>query len=288
MTPAINKSRRHRGASFGSWEERRTIDYTRFYLFISVIAILIAATVVVLYRSELSGGGDDEEEYVDTVTINCYNPSHGIIPNGTAQFVFLVENSAKSSTSNFVKLEVISKPEGWKAEFPVPYIIVPKESTRLAFLTVTGPEEAESGIETFIVRAKSTTFDGESVAEVDVKPEPKTDNRTVESMDHLFVDYVGYLEDGRIFDTSVESVANSDVPKTDDFSVRGSYSQFDFTHDNEPRDVIPGFDNGVFGMEMDQTKVIVVPKDQGYTTEGHALYDKVLYFELTLHDIDRP
>ena len=289
MTPAINTSRRRRGTSSGSREERKTIDYTRFYIFISVIVILIVAVIANLYFNVLSE--DDEEEYFDTVTINCYSQSHRIVPNGTAQFVFLVENSAGSDTSNFVRLEVSQKPDGWLARFEQPFLRISKGDTALGFLTVTGLEGVESGSYTFIVRATSSTFDGESsFAEVEVKPEPMTDNRTVLSKDHLFVNYVGYLENGQIFDTSVESVAYSDVPKTDDFSVRGEgqYSQFDFTHDNEPRDVIPGFDVGVAGMQVDQTKVIVVPPSQGYTTEGHALYGKTLYFELTLEDIDRP
>ena len=49
--------------------------------------------------------------------------------------------------------------------------------------------------------------------------------------------------------------------------------------------VIPGFDAGVMGMQIDQTKIIIVPPDQGYTTQGHALYGKTLYFELNMVDI---
>ena len=287
MAQPINPSRRRRSRP-GSRDDRRRIDYTRLYIFIGIVSAVIIALSAYLVLNILPEE-NGETTYRDTVTIACYNPSHRIVPNGTAQFVFLIENTAGSETSNVVKLEIIDKPDGWNARFPEPVVRVPKESTALGFLTVTGMEGVESGSYTFTVRATSATFEGKSsLAEVEVRPKPSTDNRTVQSKDHLFVNYVGYLEDGRIFDTSVESVARSDVPKTDDFSIRGSYSMFDFTADNSPRDVIPGFDLGVMGMHVGQTKVIVVPPDQGYTTSGHQLYGKTLYFELTLERIERP
>jgi hypothetical protein len=287
MTTLRNASRRRRPGSVGGRDDRMTIDYTRFYIFIGVVAILVLAVILNLYFNVLDE--DEEKTYTDTVTINCYNDNHRVVPNGTTEFVFVVENNAGSDKDNFVTLEISERPNGWQAYFKQQVLKIGKESRALAFLTVVGPEGVEDDTFPFKVKAKSTTFEGESVAEVYVNPEPMTDNRTVESKDHLFVNYVGYLEDGRIFDTSVEKVAYSDVPKADDFSVRGEgqYSQFDFTHDNEPRDVIPGFDAGVAGMMVDQTKVITVPPSEGYTQEGHALYGKTLYFELSLEDIDR-
>ncbi len=284
MTASRNTARQRRSASFGSWEGRRTIDYTRFYLFLSVVMILIVAVIVTLYINVLKEENDEVDD-VDTVTINCYNRIHNIAPNSTAQFVFVVENSAKTDTTNFIKLEITNKPAGWLAYLDQPFLRIGKESRGIQFLTVKGLDGVESGSFNFEVTATSTTFSGKSsVAEVEVKPEPETSNITVKSGDHLFTNYVGYLEDGRIFDTSVESVANSNVPKTDDFQVRGSYTQFDFTADDGQ--VIPGFDAGVLGMKVGQTKIIIVPPDQGYTQEGHALYGKTLYFELTLEALE--
>jgi len=269
----------------GSSYDRRTIDYTRFYIFLSVVIILIAAVSITLYMNVLEEDDDEEEETdIDTVTMNCYNPSHSITPNGTAQFVLLVENSAKSSSQNFIKIEVTSRPQGWQAYLDEPFLRLPKESRGIRFLTVKGLSGVETGTFSFVVTATSTTFEGESSSvEIDVKPKEMESNRTVQSKDTLTTNYVGYLEDGRIFDTSVESVAKSEVPKTDDFQVRSSYSEFSFTADDGQ--VIPGFDAGVMGMMIDQTKIIVVPPDQGYTTEGHALYGKTLYFELTMENI---
>lgn len=285
MTASRNTSRQRRSSPLGSWDDRRTIDYTRFYIFLSVVIILIVALIVTLYFNLLKEEEEDQE--IDTVTLNCYNPSHKITPNGTAQFVLLVESKAKADEKNFIKLEITSRPEGWKVYLDEPFLRLSKESRGIRFLTIKGPEGIETGSYTFEVTATSTTFPGESSsAEIEVKPEALSSNRTVQSKNHIFTNYVGYLKDGRVFDTSVESVAMSNAPKTDDFSVRGSYSQFDFTADNEPRDVIPGFDEGVMGMQVGQTKIIIVTPDKGYTTPGHALYGKTLYFELTLEKIE--
>lgn len=285
MTPSPKAVRQRRSTTHGSRELQRTVDYTRFYLFLSIIVILIAAISVSLYFNVLKEDEEGEEEQ-DTVSLNCYNPTHKITPNGTTQFVLLVENTATSDSKNFIKLEVTDRPQGWEVHLDEPFLKLDKESRGIRFLTVKGLEGVESGSYTFKVKASSTTFPGESsITEVEVKPEPLSSNLTVQEQDHIFTNYVGYLEDGRIFDTSVESVAKSNVPKTDDFSVRGSYSQFDFTVDNS--EVIPGFDAGVLGMQVGQTKIIIVPPDQGYTTDGHALYGKTLYFELALEKLER-
>lgn len=284
MQPTRNTTRRRKGSTPSSWDNRRIIEYTRFYIFLSVFIILIAAVSITLYFNVLKEDDDEGDDDIDTVTLNCYNPSHKITPNGTAQFVLLVESSAKSDKQNFIKLEITSRPEGWEAYLNEPFLRLSKESRGIRFLTVKGLSGIETGSYTFNVTATSTTFPGESSStEIEVKPKAQESDRTVQSGDDLSTNYVGYLEDGRIFDTSVESVAKSNVPKTDDFQVRSSYSEFPFEADSGA--VIPGFDAGVMGMQIDQTKIIIVPPDQGYTTEGHALYGKTLYFELAMEDI---
>lgn len=261
-----------------------TIDYTRFYIFLSVFIILIAAVSITLYFNVLKEDDDEGDDDIDTVTLNCYNPSHQITPNGTAQFVLLVENSAKSDMQNLIKLEITSRPDGWEAYVNEPFIRLSKESRGIRFLTVKGLSGIETGRYTFNVTATSSTFLGESSSiEIEVKPKAQESDRTVQSGDTLSTNYVGYLEDGRIFDTSVESVAKSNVPKTDDFQVRSSYEEFSFEADSGA--VIPGFDAGVMGMQIDQTKIIIVPPDQGYTSADHPLYGKTLYFELAMENI---
>jgi FKBP-type peptidyl-prolyl cis-trans isomerase 2 len=91
-------------------------------------------------------------------------------------------------------------------------------------------------------------------------------SQTVAVNDEIKVDYIGRLADGRVFDTSLYSVASNDAlyPKSLSFTMRtqSQYSPLDFTVGSGQ--VIKGFDQGVVGMKVGETKVIEVPPDMGY------------------------
>lgn len=80
------------------------------------------------------------------------------------------------------------------------------------------------------------------------------------------VDYIGRLADGRVFDTSLWDVANNSAlyPKSLTFTLRSqsSYAPLEFTVGSGA--MITGFDQGVLGMSVGETKVITVPPSEGY------------------------
>lgn len=88
----------------------------------------------------------------------------------------------------------------------------------------------------------------------------------VQKGDTVKVNYIGRLDDGRVFDTSLWGVASNDAlyPKSLSFSLRAqsSYTPLSFTVGSGQ--MIAGFDQGVIGMSENETKVIVVPPDEGY------------------------
>jgi len=91
-------------------------------------------------------------------------------------------------------------------------------------------------------------------------------SQTVAVGDTIKVDYTGRLADGRVFDTSLYSVASNDAlyPKSLSFSLRtqAQYTPLSFTVGSGQ--LIKGFDQGVVGMTVGETKVIEVPPDLGY------------------------
>lgn len=95
----------------------------------------------------------------------------------------------------------------------------------------------------------------------------------VRSGDYVTVDYIGRLADGRVFDTSLWSVASNDAlyPKSLSFTLRAqsAYKPLSFTVGSGS--MIVGFDQGVLGMVVGQTKVIEVPPDKGYGDMNHSL-----------------
>jgi len=89
--------------------------------------------------------------------------------------------------------------------------------------------------------------------------------RTAAMGDRVIVDYIGWFEDGRVFDTSLPAVAvdNATYPKAPSFTFRGieGYKPFEFTIG---QGVITGWSEGTIGMKVKETKTIIVPPEKGY------------------------
>jgi FKBP-type peptidyl-prolyl cis-trans isomerase 2 len=77
----------------------------------------------------------------------------------------------------------------------------------------------------------------------------------VKEGDSVTVHYTGKLDDGEVFDSSRER---------DPFTFKVGAGQ-----------VIPGFENGVVGMEVGQSKTVEIPPDEGYGEQRNELFVKV-------------
>src|SRR5256712_11199159 len=86
-----------------------------------------------------------------------------------------------------------------------------------------------------------------------------------QSGDRVQVDYVGtFAENGLVFDTSVQAIAkdNASYPKAFMFAWHGEYSPLPVTIGSGG--VVPGFDIGIQGLAIGDSKTIVVPPALGY------------------------
>jgi FKBP-type peptidyl-prolyl cis-trans isomerase 2 len=86
----------------------------------------------------------------------------------------------------------------------------------------------------------------------------KTD-MAVKTGDNISVDYTGSYQNGKVFDTSIESVA-----KANDLPPREIYEPLNFTVGKKPSAVIEGFDKGVIGMKKGETRILTIPPEQAY------------------------
>ena len=83
-------------------------------------------------------------------------------------------------------------------------------------------------------------------------------DKTVKTGDNISVNYTGSFVNGKVFDTSIEKVAeeNNLPPRF------GGYQPLNFTVGKEQ--MIKGFDEGVIGMKVGETRVLTIPPEKAY------------------------
>jgi FKBP-type peptidyl-prolyl cis-trans isomerase 2 len=103
----------------------------------------------------------------------------------------------------------------------------------------------------------------------------KETSRTIGEGDTISVDYVGKLEDGTIFDTSIKEVAiDAEI-----YNQMREYKPLTFTVG--AGQMIKGFDEGVIGMKTGEEKTITIPPEEAY-----GEYRQELARELPIDAVD--
>lgn len=103
----------------------------------------------------------------------------------------------------------------------------------------------------------------------------KESGKKVENGDTISVDYVGKLEDGTVFDTSVKEVAT----EAGIYNQMRNYEPLTFTVGTGQ--MIEGFDKGVVGMKVGETKTLKMPPEEAY-----GEYDPELSRELPVEAVN--
>ncbi len=99
---------------------------------------------------------------------------------------------------------------------------------------------------------------------------------TVKAGDTVHVDYVGKLENGTVFDTSIEEVA----VEAGIYIEGRDYSPLTF--EAGAGQMIKGFDEGVIGMEVGEEKTLTIPPEDAYGEYDEANIQAVLLEDLGL------
>lgn len=85
------------------------------------------------------------------------------------------------------------------------------------------------------------------------------EDKIVKTGDTIVVDYIGRLSESEVFDTSVESVAQA----AGLFNPQRNYTEgLSFTVGSG--NVVAGFDEGVLGMKVGETKTVTLPPEKAY------------------------
>lgn len=101
-------------------------------------------------------------------------------------------------------------------------------------------------------------------------------SRTVEKGDYLLIDYIGKLEDGTVFDTTLKEKAL----EAGIYIEEKEYRPFFFRAD--ARQVIRGIDAGVLGMHEGEEKTLKIAPEEAYGEYKDYLVQKIPLARLEL------
>ncbi len=103
----------------------------------------------------------------------------------------------------------------------------------------------------------------------------------VQDGNYVEVDYTGRLTDGSVFDSSKEDIAK----EADVYNSKREYEPLGFTVGEG--EVIPGFEEGVKGMEVGKEKEVEIPPEDAYGKSGdHPLAGETLIFKIEVKNIE--
>ncbi|UCG71201.1 MAG: FKBP-type peptidyl-prolyl cis-trans isomerase [Thermoplasmata archaeon] len=187
-------------------------------------------------------------------------------------------------------------PNNWTISFEYDSVNISGYDSSVVICNITSYSGTDPGRYDILINASSSAGPTDSIW-LNTSRIKVFGNETAVAGNNAQVNYIGILVDGEIFDTSHSDVAhNDDYPKTEDFSIRDSYSPLkmhvngtDPDSSDDYGQLIEGFWKGVIGMKANETKVVRIPPEEAYTKPGwesHNLYGKSLIFEINLVSID--
>ncbi|HLV14960.1 MAG TPA: peptidylprolyl isomerase [Xanthomarina sp.] len=87
------------------------------------------------------------------------------------------------------------------------------------------------------------------------------------SSQKVLVDYAGFFEDGRLFDTSWASVAKENNQYNEQRDAQGGYKPFPMIY-NETASLVPGFREAMLNMNVGDKARVFIPSYLGYGANG--------------------
>jgi hypothetical protein len=116
-------------------------------------------------------------------------------------------------------------------------------------------------------------------------PEEFMPKDKVEPGARVRVNYIGWLDDDSVFDSSIPGWKELNVTRYSDFDAFDTKPMaFVFARDS----LIPGFESRIQGMKAGETKTITIPPEEAYGTdpEKHQLGGKTLHFKLRIESVE--
>ncbi|MFC5195529.1 peptidylprolyl isomerase [Bizionia hallyeonensis] len=112
------------------------------------------------------------------------------------------------------------------------------------------------------------------------------ENTKPSSADKVLVNYAGFFEDGRLFDTSWAEVAKANNAYNEQRDAQGGYKPFAMIY-NETAGLVPGFREAMLNMNVGNKAKVFIPSYLGYGENGSGPIppNSNLIFELKIEGI---
>ncbi len=240
--------------------------------------IRIAALLTLLLLINLAFSGcifPEEEKERPVIELQKVGKSHKIYAGDSTTYVIIVKNHRDENEN--ITLSITSEPSGWEATLNQTVIDMTDRKTMGVFLVVNSSSEAKN--DDYKVKIKAVTdFDGAKDSLSITTTVIGEKGNIVREGDKVEVDYLGYLEDYVVFDTTIRDIGkNNAIRKTSDFNPNKAYDSFKIyvsANDPDPTDEygssVEGFWEAVVGMRVGQSRTVLIPPSKAYGVYDNA------------------
>jgi FKBP-type peptidyl-prolyl cis-trans isomerase 2 len=237
----------------------------------------------------------DEEEKQEVLSLDIWGSPAKVFAGDSKTFVIKATTTHKENDT--ISLSITNKPDGWDAVLNLSQFDLGPRSSFSVFLVVNISSNAEKGDYRIKIAAESSTKNVQKTKSAKVKVIEDKGQRAAVG-DKVEVDYVGYLTEYKVFDTSVLDIGRENtVQKTPDFRTRPTYEPLkvyvnleDTDFSDEYIQVVEGFWEGIVGMREGQSRSVTLPPAKAYGDFTNAtlnITEEVAMIEtMTLSEFD--
>ena len=233
------------------------------------LKIAILLVMLVLFNVAAAGCLSDDSKPKPKLDISLIGTSHKVFAGDTTTYAVVIDNNRDDNDT--ITLSITDSPSGWEVFINQTEFNITKKSSFGVFVVITAKENAKTGEYKVKIRAQSQLFDSKKSVTITTKVISDSKKRVIIG-DKVEVDYFGYLETYKIFDTSMEKIGNEEaIQKRPQFTPRGVYDPLQVyvgPEDPDTKDsyigTVQGFWEAIVGMRVGQSRTVVVHPEKGY------------------------
>lgn len=269
------------------------------------LKIVTLLTMILLFNIALAGCFEEEKEE-GPLSVEIWGGTGTsqakIYAGDSITFVILIKNNRMENRT--VTLSIADKPSGWDVSLNQTAFNLTAKASQGIFLVVNSSQQTKEGKQKVKIEIVSDPDNKRSTHDITLNVVDKK-GTVARQGDKVEVDYLGYLTDFSVFDTSFGDIGKERaLRKAPSFTPRSTYESLKVYVGPEDPDTsdqyistVEGFWEAIVGMKVGQSRTIVVPPNKGYAvyenvtlniTEELFMFENFTYNEFGEKYIDEP